>query len=113
MLSLFSHVQLCATPWAVAHQAPLSMGFSRQKYRSGLPCTPPGDLPKAKNECLQHWQVGSLPLVLVSPLIAYLYTQIHLSIGLSRLRMEGCLSFAFPAVDLLPSNKALLNEQIQ
>ena len=32
-------------PWAVAHQAPLSMGFSRQEYRSGLPCPPPGDLP--------------------------------------------------------------------
>ena len=34
-----------ATPWTVAHQAPLSMGFSRQEYWSGLPCPPPGDLP--------------------------------------------------------------------
>ena len=33
------------TLWAVAHQAPLSMEFSRQKYWSGLPCPPPGDLP--------------------------------------------------------------------
>ena len=32
MLSLFSHVQICATLWTVAHQAPLSMGFSRQEY---------------------------------------------------------------------------------
>ena len=32
------------TPWTVAHQAPLSMGFSRQEYWSGLPCPPPGDL---------------------------------------------------------------------
>ena len=32
-------------PWTVAHQAPLSMGFSRQGYWSGLPCPPPGDLP--------------------------------------------------------------------
>ena len=32
-------------PWTVAHQAPLSMGFSRQEYWSGLPCPPPGDLP--------------------------------------------------------------------
>ena len=32
------------TPWAVARQAPLSMGFSRQEYWSGLPCPPPGDL---------------------------------------------------------------------
>ena len=34
-----------ATPWTVASQAPLSMGFSRQEYWSGLPCSPPGDLP--------------------------------------------------------------------
>ena len=42
---LLSHVQLLATPWTVAHQAPLSMGFSRQEYRSGLPFPSPGDLP--------------------------------------------------------------------
>ena len=33
------------TPWTVVHQAPLSMGFSRQKYWSGLPFPSPGDLP--------------------------------------------------------------------
>ena len=33
------------TSWTVAHQAPLSMGFSRQEYRSGLPFPSPGDLP--------------------------------------------------------------------
>ena len=33
------------TPWTIAHQAPLSMGFSRQKYWSGLPCPSPADLP--------------------------------------------------------------------
>ena len=36
---------LFVTPWAIAHQAPLSMEFSRQEYWSGLPCPPPGDLP--------------------------------------------------------------------
>jgi len=40
-----SHVQLFATPWTVALQAPLSMEFSRQEYWSGLPFPPPGDLP--------------------------------------------------------------------
>ena len=45
MLSRFSCVQLCATRWTIAHQAPLSMGFSRQEHWSGLPCSPPGDLP--------------------------------------------------------------------
>ena len=33
------------TLWTIAHQAPLSMGFSRQEYWSGLPCPPPGGLP--------------------------------------------------------------------
>ena len=37
LLSPFSRVQLCVTPWTVAHQAPLSTGFSRQEYWSGLP----------------------------------------------------------------------------
>ena len=46
VLSHFSHVWLCATPWTVTHQSPLSMGFSRQEYWSGLPCPPPGDLPE-------------------------------------------------------------------
>ena len=45
MLSHFSHVWLFATPWTVAHLAPLSMGFSRQEYWSGLPCPPSWDLP--------------------------------------------------------------------
>ena len=34
-----------ASPWTVAHKAPLSMGFSRQEYWSGLPFSPPGNLP--------------------------------------------------------------------
>ena len=40
-----SRVRLFATPWAIAHQAPPSMGFSRQEYWSGLPFPSPGDLP--------------------------------------------------------------------
>ena len=45
VLSCFSHVQLFATLWTVARQAPLSMGFSRQEYWSRLPFASPGDLP--------------------------------------------------------------------
>ena len=45
MLSPFNHDQLFATLWTAAHQAPLSMGFSRQEHWSALPCLPPGDLP--------------------------------------------------------------------
>ena len=40
-----SRVRLFVTPWTVAYQAPLSMGFSRQEYWSGLPFPSPGDLP--------------------------------------------------------------------
>ena len=42
----FRPIRLLVTPWTVARQAPLSMGFSRQEYWSGLPCPPPGDLPE-------------------------------------------------------------------
>ena len=45
MLSHFSHVQLFATLQIVAHQAPLSLGFSRQEHWSRLPFPSPGDLP--------------------------------------------------------------------
>ena len=44
-VKLLSHVQLFATPWTVAHQAPLFMGFSRHEYWSGLPFPSPGNLP--------------------------------------------------------------------
>ena len=43
-----SCVRLFVTPWTVAHQAPLSMGFSRQEYWSGLPFPSPGDPPDAE-----------------------------------------------------------------
>ena len=67
VLSRFSCVWLIVTLWTVAHQAPLSVAFSRQEYRSGLPCPPPGDLPDSGIELMSltppPWQVGSLPLV--------------------------------------------------
>ena len=59
----FSQVQLFATTWTAAHQAPLSMGFSRQEYWSGLPFPPPGDLPHPGNEPTSPaLQAYSLPL---------------------------------------------------
>ena len=45
VLNHFSHVQLFVTPWTIAHQAPLSMGFPSEEYWSRLPWPPPGDLP--------------------------------------------------------------------
>ena len=46
--------QLFATLWAVACEAPLSMGFSRQGYWSGLPCPPPGHLLDPGMEPISH-----------------------------------------------------------
>ena len=60
VLSRFSHVRLFVTPWPVAHQDPLSMGFSRQEYWSRFPCPPPGDLPDP----------GIKPTSLISPVLA-------------------------------------------
>ena len=60
LLSRFSRVWLFATLWTVACQAPLSMGFSRQEYWSGLPCPPPGNLPNP----------GTEPMSLMSPALA-------------------------------------------
>ena len=72
-LSRFSWVQFFATlwtfatPWTVSCQAPLSMGFSRQEYWSGLPVLLQGIFPAQGSNTsllrLLHWQVGSLPLV--------------------------------------------------
>ena len=66
MLSLLSHVQLFATPWTVAHQAPLSMGSSRQEYWSGLPFSYSRDLPDPGIEPVSPaapaLQADSLPL---------------------------------------------------
>ena len=45
LVQLLNHFQLFGTPWPVTRQAPLSMGFPRQEYWSGLPFPPPGDLP--------------------------------------------------------------------
>ena len=57
---VLSHVRLFATPWTVAHQAPLSKGFPRQEYWSRLPYPPSGDLPDP----------GIKPMPLASPALA-------------------------------------------
>ena len=57
MLNCFNCLWLSVTPWTVARQAPLSMGFSRQEYWNGFPCPPPGDLP----------DLGIEPVSLTSP----------------------------------------------
>ena len=60
VLSRFSCVQLYVILWTLALQAPLSMGYCRQEYWSGLSCPPPGDLPDP----------GIKPSSLTSPVLA-------------------------------------------
>ena len=50
VLSHFSHVQLCVTLWAVSHQTPMSVGFSRQEHWSGMPRPPLGNHLKPQTE---------------------------------------------------------------
>ena len=50
MLSWLSHVRLSATLWTTAQQAPLSMGFSRQEYQSGLLLPPPGGSSRPRDQ---------------------------------------------------------------
>ena len=63
MLSCVSHVRPFATLWTAACQAPLSLGFFRQEYWSGLPCPPPGNLPNP----------GIKPASLTSPVLAGIF----------------------------------------
>ena len=65
--------QLFATPWTAAYQAPLSLGFSRQEYWSGLPLPPPGDLPDPGSSWVFPTQRSNLGLLLCGP------TPYHLS----------------------------------
>ena len=59
-----SHVRLFVTPWTVAHQAPLSMGFPRQEYSGGWPFPSAGDLlaPGTDDSPMAQW-VRNLPAV--------------------------------------------------
>ena len=66
VLSHLSRVRLFVTLWTIDHQAPHSMGFSRQEYWSGLTRPLPGYLLNPEMEPMSlmslHWQMGSLPL---------------------------------------------------
>ena len=62
LLSHFSHVRLCATPETVAHQAPPSLGFSRQEHWSGLPFPFPCMKVKSENEVAQSCPTPSDPM---------------------------------------------------
>ena len=91
LLSCFNHVQLCATPHMAAHQAPLSLGFSRQEYWNGLP------LPSPRHACMlsrfSHVRLCATP-----------WTAAHqdpLSTGFSRQEYWSGLPFPPPKYPIL------------
>ena len=87
-----SHVWLFATPWTVAGQAPLSMGFLRREYWYGLACPPPGDLSNPGIE-------------LVSPALAGIFFFLnHWAI-----REALCSSHSSYKPGILPLNAAVQN----
>ena len=88
---------LFVTIWAIAHQAPLSMGFSRQEYWSGLPCSPPGDLPDP----------GIEPGSLMSPVLAGGFFFLTTSATCEALYLlNPSQKYSFALILLLPQNHA-------
>ena len=93
----------CATLWTVGHQAPLSMGFSRQEYWSGCHTLLQGIFPtQGLNSRLLHhlhWRVGSLPLApLGKPHRKYTFSERFLKVSLNfYLLIFGCAGFSFCA----------------
>ena len=97
-LSCFSHVRLFETLWTIAHQAPLSMGFSRQESWSGLPCPPLGvfSTPGSNSYllCLLHCQADYIsppkvpqtppPVLPFSALVTTLNVGLHRGLGAGR-----------------------------
>ena len=105
MLSRVSRVRPLATLWDIAHQAPLSTGFSRQEYWSGLPCPLPEIFPtQGSNPHLLHWEAGSFPLAPPGkPLLKYTDTEI----GSLLLKV---MSTSNAAVSLLDSSSETVRE---
>ena len=107
MLSCFCRVQFFETLGTIAHQAPLSMGFSRQAYWSGLSCTPPRDLPKP----------GTEPSSLMSPALVGRFfttstTREALFYGRAKCKESQCRNY-FCFVQYFSHEKSLYIRQLQ
>ena len=79
---VLSEVWLSVTPWAAAHQAPLSMELSRQEYWSGLPFLPPGDLPNPGKDRTHASCVSCIGMWILYHVVYYYYYCFHDSSGL-------------------------------
>ena len=102
---MLSHVQLFATPWTTACQAPLSMGFFRQKYWIGLPFSSPGDLPNPGIELRSPaLQADSLPLSHQGSCAASLPPKISKRLEIQKLHLPLSIDTYIPGViQVLPT----------
>ena len=102
-----------ATPWTVVHQDPLSMGFPRPEYQSGLPFPPQGIFPtRRSNQCVLQWQADSLPLsYLGSPKVLFT-CQVLYRVLTSHLLKEQMPSFVCTQSSLKKGAKWLLNRTV-
>ena len=108
VVDLPSQVRLFETPWTVAHQVPLSMGFPRQEYWSGLPFSSPGDLPNPGVERDSPALASTSQLALShqeSPIISLLMLKIKALLFLLLGIVAGNTKYTVPTheMDLLPA----------
>ena len=107
MLSCFSHVQLFATVYTVAHQVPLSIEFSRQEHQSGLSCPPPGDLPHPRVQ----------PVSLRSPALAGEFFTTSATWRVPKYRIQSVNVYSYYAIykktDCLTLNQQILTLHLQ
>ena len=105
VLSCFSHIRLFATLWTVAHQAPLSMGFYRREYWSGLPCLPPGDRPnpeKGRKGIIEGQLISNVVLIsaiLQNDSVIHIYLNTFFFIFFNQSLNDGCPCLDFPKED--------------
>ena len=90
-VKVLSHVQLLATPWSAAHQAPPSMGFSRQEYWSGVPLSPPLEQWVDAN----NWDRIRFGIRVVSLLWGYVGFEVPDNY-LGESVTQSCLTFGYP-----------------
>ena len=96
-MKLLSRVRLFATPWTVAYQAPLSMGFSKQEYWSGLPFHSPGESSRPRNWTRVSRLIGRCFAIWATREILFLSTLLYMvKAELTTSRSEGASNRLYP-----------------
>ena len=113
-MCICSHVWLFATPWTEAHQAPLSMGFPRQEYWSGLSFPSPGDLSNPGIEQVSPVSPALQELLLSLPGNQYLTSTYLFFKDLSQTKNSSSLNFSLTSplgVPTLPGQTEIMDRK--